>query len=56
MGAGSVVFGPCLTVFPDHKKGAGCKVGLLGLGLVPIWDPGLCEATRLTCWVQQADI
>ena len=47
MGAGSKGFGPSSTAFPGHKQGAGWDVGLLGLELAPIWDPGVFKARTL---------
>ena len=39
-GAGSQGFGPSSTTFPGHRQGSGWEVGLPGLELAPIWDPG----------------
>ena len=39
-GEGSQSLGPSSTAFLGHRQGAGREVGLRGLELEPIWDPG----------------
>ena len=46
-GAGSQGFGLSLTAFPGHRQLAGWEVGLLGLELWPIQDPGTFKARTL---------
>ena len=47
MGEESQSFGTSSTAFPGHKQRAGWEMGLPGLELVPIWDPGAFKVRTL---------